>query len=116
MASSMEEQSLDLTTCCICLESYDLKQHKPKYLPCSHTFCFGCLKVRTRFVFNSLIHFLTPLLFIFAQGINRDAGNCVTCPVCKTKLPQPVAEVEGLPNNLGVIHIIKLENEKKAGK
>ena len=53
---------------------------------------------------------------MLAQGINRDAGNCVTCPFCKTKLPLPVAAVEGLPNNLGVIHIIKLENEKKAGQ
>ena len=47
MTSSMEDQSLDLTTCCICLESYDLKEHKPKYLPCTHTFCQGCSKVST---------------------------------------------------------------------
>jgi len=47
MASSMEEQSLDLTTCCIRPASYDLNEHKPKHLPCTHNFCLGCLKVRT---------------------------------------------------------------------
>ena len=40
----------------------------------------------------------------------------MTCPVCNKKYKLPIAAVEGLPNNLGVIHIIKLENEKKAGQ
>ena len=53
---------------------------------------------------------------MFAQGINRDAGNCVTCPICKTKLKLPVVAVEGLPDNLHAIQLIKVENEKKAGQ
>ena len=49
-----------------------------------------------------------------SQGINRDAGNNVTCPVCKKKVKLPVAEVEGLPNNIHAIHFVKVDNEKKA--
>jgi len=48
------------------------------------------------------------------QRINRDAGNNVAYPVCKTKFQLPVAAVEGLPNNLYAIHMAKEENEKKA--
>ena len=40
----------------------------------------------------------------------------MTCPVCKKKYKLPVAAVEGLPNNLHAIHVIKLEDEKKAGQ
>jgi hypothetical protein len=56
-------------------------------------------------------------VFIFLQGIDRDAGNCVTCPVCKSKLELPVAAVEGLPNNLYAIHMVKvLAKEEKVGQ
>ena len=51
-----------------------------------------------------------------SQGIKRDAGNHVTCPVCKNKLQLAVAAVEGLPNNLYAIHFVKVENEKKSGQ
>ena len=54
--------------------------------------------------------------FFLSQGIKRDAGNHVTCPVCKTKFQLPVAAVEGLPNNLHAIHMAKVDNEKKAGQ
>ena len=115
----MEEQSLDLTTCCICLESYDLKEHKPKYLPSTHTFCQGCLKVGELLAFNesTIIMFYFQILYLsITQGIKHEAGNCVTCPVCKKKTKLHVAAVEGLPNNLHAIHIINLENEKKTGQ
>ena len=51
-----------------------------------------------------------------SQGIKRDSGNNVTCPVCKNKLQLAVAAVGGLPNNLYAIHFVKVENEKKAGQ
>jgi len=54
--------------------------------------------------------------FFLSQGIKRDAGNHVICPVCKTKFHLPVAAVEGLPNNLHAIHMAKADNEKKAGQ
>ena len=119
MASSMEEQSLDLTTCCICFELYDQNKHKTKYLPCTHTFCQGCLKVGELLAFNesTIIMFYFQMLYLsITQGIKREAGNCVTCPVCKIKFQLPVAAVEGLPNNLHAIHMVKLENDKKAGQ
>ena len=40
----------------------------------------------------------------------------MACPVCKKKLQLPVAAVENMPNNLHAIHIIKLENDRKAGQ
>ena len=74
MASSMEEQSLDLTTCCICLESYDLKGRKPKYVPCTHTFCQVCLKVRIYYLlkkhilsFNRVFIILNRVLVVISK-------------------------------------------------
>ena len=43
-----------------------------------------------------------------SQGIKRGPQNDVTCPVCNNKLQLPVAAVEGLPNNLYVIHKIQV--------
>ena len=51
-----------------------------------------------------------------SQGIKRDAGNHVTCRVCKNKLQLAVAAVEGLPNNLYAIHFVNVETEKKSGQ
>ena len=49
IASNMnptEEESNDLTTCCICMETYtEGDKHKPKFLTCSHSFCLPCIKV-----------------------------------------------------------------------
>ena len=46
MATSLVEESQDLTTCCVCFEPYDKGIHKPKSLPaCLHTFCLKCAKV-----------------------------------------------------------------------
>jgi len=53
-------------------------------------------------------------MHISAQGVGRDLQNRVTCPVCKTKFQLPVVAVEGLPNNIHAIHIIKFDNAKKA--
>jgi hypothetical protein len=33
--------------CSICFHKYDLQLMRPKVLPCSHTFCFTCLKVKS---------------------------------------------------------------------
>ena len=45
MASSLDEQSEDLSTCCVCMDPYDEGMLKPKSLPCLHTFCLKCAKV-----------------------------------------------------------------------
>ncbi len=54
------------------------------------------------------------MIYFLSQGINRDAGNNVTCPVCKMKVKLLVGEVEGLPNNIHAIQMVKVDNEKKA--
>ena len=45
MASTCEEEVEDLTSCSICFLSFDIVDRKPKFLPCSHTFCLSCLTV-----------------------------------------------------------------------
>ena len=43
----LEEESEDLSMCCVCLESYDKLLRKPKYLPCYQTYCLQCIQVCT---------------------------------------------------------------------
>lgn len=43
--ASLEEQSEDLSTCCVCLELYHEENRKPKFLSCHHTLCLNCIKV-----------------------------------------------------------------------
>ena len=45
MTTPLEEQTEDLSTCSICVETYNEVDLKPKFLPCAHTFCLRCLKV-----------------------------------------------------------------------
>ncbi len=55
MATSCLNEMEDLITCPICLNEYDEKDEakKPKLLSCSHSVCFGCLKVKLWFFFIS---------------------------------------------------------------
>ena len=36
----------ELLTCGVCFWAFDAEMRKPKYLPCSHTLCLVCIKVR----------------------------------------------------------------------
>ena len=45
MATSVEEDTEDLSTCCVCLDLYDREEHKPKFLSCGHTLCLKCIEV-----------------------------------------------------------------------
>ena len=47
MMASLKEQTKDLTTCSICLETFNEGRLKPKFLSCAHTFCLKCTKVIT---------------------------------------------------------------------
>ena len=47
----MEEDTEDLSTCCVCLEPYDKEERKPKFLSCGHTLCLKCVKVNKIFLF-----------------------------------------------------------------
>ena len=78
----MEEQSLDLTTCCVCFESFDLNEHKPKYLPCSHTLCLICLKVHIiNFLIKGCIKFNLLIIYIFSLYRVLDVIDKIVWPV-----------------------------------
>lgn len=53
MASSkmsiIEEESHDLTHCCVCLDEFDSGERNPKFLTCYHTLCLMCVKVNKLF-------------------------------------------------------------------
>ena len=67
MALSKEAQ-VDITLCSICLETFTA----PKYLPCLHTFCEGCLSSYTTSVFRA----------------NSDAKG-INCPICRDFVSKP---------------------------
>ena len=69
MASSKQlSRVVDRVSCGICMEQYDYNDHKPKLLPCEHTFCEACL--------NRL-------------SLSMDTVNEVECPMCRTKHEVP---------------------------
>lgn len=59
MASSkmsiIEEESHDLTHCCVCLEEFDTGEFKPKFLSCHHTLYLICVKVNTEVIFCFIV-------------------------------------------------------------
>ncbi|XP_046453575.1 E3 ubiquitin-protein ligase NHLRC1-like [Daphnia pulex] len=71
--------------CSICFHKYDLQLMRPKVLPCSHTFCFTCLKA---------LH----------------SGNTLKCPVCRHEAVE-ITDVLTLPNNKYVQHIVHLSEK-----
>jgi len=44
-SASVEEKSLDLSTCSVCLELNDKELHPPKFFSCAHTYCLHFIKV-----------------------------------------------------------------------
>ncbi|EFX78861.1 hypothetical protein DAPPUDRAFT_320138 [Daphnia pulex] len=71
--------------CSICFHKYDLQLMRPKVLPCSHTFCFTCLKA---------LH----------------SGNTLKCPVCRREAVE-ITDVLTLPNNKYVQYIVHLSEK-----
>ena len=45
MATGLEKDTEDLSTCCVCLDLYNKDERKPKFLPCGHTLCLRCVEV-----------------------------------------------------------------------
>ena len=43
--ASLEDDTEDLSTCCVCLEPYDKDERKPKFLSCGNTLCLKCVEV-----------------------------------------------------------------------
>ena len=45
MATALDKEGEDLTTCSVCFEQYSVETRLPKCLPFSHLVCLPCLKV-----------------------------------------------------------------------
>jgi hypothetical protein len=60
--ASIEEESLDLSTCSVCLEPYNQELRKPKFIPCAHIYCLNYIKV---FIHLSDFSFLFILWLIW---------------------------------------------------
>ncbi|XP_056248549.1 E3 ubiquitin-protein ligase RNF186-like [Seriola aureovittata] len=73
--------------CKICYNYFDLDQHTPKLLACSHTFCQECLDA---------LH-------------SRDGRRWrVSCPVCRHRTPVPEYRIHNLPDNTAVTEALPL--------
>ncbi|KAK3083151.1 hypothetical protein FSP39_015167 [Pinctada imbricata] len=98
MASSTDYSAkLDLTTCSICLETFKT----PKYFPCLHSFCEGCIKT-----------YITTTFVQTKGGVN--------CPVCRMYVSKPedigIEEWSSkLPTNHILVSLIDM-NESKLGE
>ncbi|XP_038064876.1 E3 ubiquitin-protein ligase TRIM71-like [Patiria miniata] len=94
MAESMAHLSLtgvrgevaDLLTCPLCYERYDNTDRAPKFLPCLHGFCVGCL-----------------------AGLVR-GGLELKCPLCRQGFSVPEGGVQNLPENFIVGRLKPLEH------
>ena len=68
MMASLKEQTKDLTTCSICLETFNEGRLKPKFLPCGHTFCLKCTKVNSYHYWTLMIILCySTLLTVFSN-------------------------------------------------
>ncbi|XP_071964661.1 uncharacterized protein [Antedon mediterranea] len=86
----MADDILHILECPMCLEIFDSTRHRPKLLPCQHTFCVPCLDMIMK-------------------------NNAIECPNCRVQVPLPVAGkgVEGFPNNLTMFALIDLQGKSE---
>ncbi|KAK3083095.1 hypothetical protein FSP39_013840 [Pinctada imbricata] len=98
MASSTENPvKVDLTTCSICFETFKT----PKYFPCLHSFCEGCIKT-----------YITTTFVQTKGGVN--------CPVCRMYVLKPEdISIDDWSSKLPTNHILVSlidTNELKSGQ
>jgi hypothetical protein len=74
MSRDIREQLQNLTECSVCCDTLT----DPRILPCVHTYCLKCIRG-----FSS----------------EKQAGDRVTCPICRNEFVVPGNGVEGLPKN-----------------
>ena len=116
MATALDKDTEYLSTCCVCYETYDKDERKPKFLPCGHTLCLRCVEVNIDS--SSSSYFMWLVLnwkHFISQGITPVGANRVTCPICRqvSELPRGT---EGLRNNRYALHFLQLAEEKKKGQ
>ena len=90
MAAKQMKKVASHLTCSICYELYK----KPKYLPCYHSYCEGCL-------------------------VKLQKGSDITCPECRKTSAIPTGGIEQLQNNFFINRIIDevvLKEKKTAGE
>ncbi|XP_043926394.1 tripartite motif-containing protein 59 [Protopterus annectens] len=84
----MDNLEEDLT-CCICYAIFE----DPRVLPCSHTFCRGCLE--------NVLHVAD------SYSIWRPLRVPLKCPNCRTVVELPPSGIESLPVNFSLRAIIE---------
>src|SRR6218665_985118 len=80
-----QEELEDITTCCICTETYI----DPKALPCIHTFCMKCLQE------NGL-------------KTNKGPGDEMPCPICRRLFKIPPEGFHELPKHFFIERLIQV--------
>ncbi|XP_065285942.1 tripartite motif-containing protein 3-like isoform X2 [Dermacentor albipictus] len=82
LSSKGTESLKEMVQCPICLD----RLHRPKMLPCQHTFCFLCLQ-------NSVM--------------SADASR-LRCAKCRSEVPLPKEGISGFPSSIHLQNILDL--------
>ncbi|XP_065896200.1 E3 ubiquitin-protein ligase TRIM56-like [Dysidea avara] len=77
MAADRMKKVSSLLNCPICYEVY----RKPKYLPCHHSYCEGCME-------------------------KLQTGSNIICPECRETSAVPQGDVKELPNNFFINRLL----------
>ena len=92
MAAERMKKVAGLLNCPVCYETYK----KPKYLPCHHSYCEGCME-------------------------KLQTGPNIICPECRETSAVPAGGVKDLPNNFFINRLLdevdlkrKVEGEDEA--
>lgn len=85
-SAGIHEELVDITNCCVCLETFT----DPRVLPCIHTFCRKCLES------------------IVAKSGKR-CGETLPCPTCRREFVIPLTGgVSGLEKNFFMVRIMEM--------
>jgi len=84
MATAAASVAVDLTTCPICLNLFDV----PKSLPCLHAFCLKCLQDCFK---------------------DKHPGDEVLCPTCRKEFKIPQDGLDGLQHHFIVQQLVDVQ-------
>ena len=90
--NDMEAELKELLECSICREIFN----DPRQLPCIHTFCLKCLEDLEN-----------------NKDKDKEKGDDLVCPLCRTSCKSPVGGVKGYPKNF---FIEKVKNAVKVSR
>ena len=83
---SVEKELDDMTECCICKEIFS----DPRILPCIHTFCLNCL---------------------LTYGEDRQPGDRMPCPLCRTEFTVPDDGLSGTQKNFFMTKLLHVRQK-----